>query len=35
LLHEHGGDGILIDRAGGPVPLGTLIPDAFGPEAIP
>jgi cytidine deaminase len=35
LLHEHGGAAILIDRAGGPVPLGTLIPDAFGPEAIP
>ena len=35
LLHEHGGDAILIDRAGDPVPLGTLIPDAFGPEAIP
>jgi len=35
LLHEHGGDGMFIDRAGGPVPLGTLIPDAFGPEAIP
>ena len=35
LLHEHGGDGMLIDRAGGPVTLGTLIPDAFGPEAIP
>jgi cytidine deaminase len=35
LLHEHGGAGILIDRAGGPVPLGTLIPDAFGPSDIP
>ena len=35
LLHEHGGSGILIDRAGGPVPLGDLIPDAFGPGDIP
>ena len=35
LLHEHGGAAILIDREGGPVPLGTLIPDAFGPDDIP
>jgi cytidine deaminase len=35
LLHEHGGASILVDREGGPVSLGTLIPDAFGPEAIP
>lgn len=35
LLHEHGGAAILVDREGGPVTLGTLIPDAFGPEAIP
>lgn len=35
LLHEHGGASILIDRAGGPVPLGALIPDAFGPDDIP
>ncbi len=35
LLHEHGGAAILIDHAGGPVPLGSLIPEAFGPEAIP
>jgi cytidine deaminase len=35
LLHEHGGPDILIDHAGGPVTLGALLPDAFGPEAIP
>ena len=35
LLHEHGGAAILIDHADGPVPLGSLIPEAFGPEAIP
>lgn len=35
LLHEHGGATILIDHADGPVPLGVLIPEAFGPEAIP
>ena len=35
LLHEHGGADVLVDRAGGPVPLGMLIPEAFGPEAIP
>ena len=35
LLHEHGGASILIDRTGGPVPLGDLIPDAFGPDDIP
>ena len=35
LLHEHGGAAILIDHADGPVPLGALIPEAFGPEAIP
>ena len=34
LLHEHGGAGLLIDRAGGPVPLSVLLPDAFGPEAL-
>ena len=35
LLHEHGGAGMLIDRAGGPALLGDLLPEAFGPEAIP
>ncbi|MEX1209400.1 MAG: cytidine deaminase [Candidatus Nanopelagicales bacterium] len=35
LLHEHGGAGILIDRAGGPARLGDLLPDAFGPQDIP
>ena len=35
LLHEHGGAAILIDHADGPVTLGALIPEAFGPEAIP
>ena len=35
LLYEHGGANMLIDRAGGPTPLGDLLPEAFGPEAIP
>lgn len=35
LLHEHGGADILIDHVPGPVPLGSLLPDAFGPEDIP
>lgn len=32
LLHEHGGATLLLDRPTGPVPLGTLLPSAFGPE---
>jgi cytidine deaminase len=31
LLHEHGGPTLLLDRETGPVPLGTLLPAAFGP----
>lgn len=34
LLFEHGGAGLLVDRAGGPVALDVLIPDAFGPQAL-
>lgn len=32
LLHEHGGADLLIDRRDGPVRLGDLLPDAFGPR---
>lgn len=32
LLIEHGGPQMLIAHAGGPRPLGTLLPDAFGPD---
>jgi cytidine deaminase len=35
LLHEHGGAATLIDHVNGPVSLGDLLPDAFGPEDIP
>jgi cytidine deaminase len=35
LLHEHGGADMLIDHVHGPVTLSALLPDAFGPEAIP
>lgn len=31
LLHEHGGPRLLVDGEGGPVPLGELLPAAFGP----
>ena len=34
LLHEHGGADLLIDHVNGPVALGVLIPDAFGPQAL-
>lgn len=34
LLHEHGGATLLIDRETGPVPLGTLLPGAFGPDDV-
>ena len=32
LLFEHGGAELLIDRPDGPVPLGALLPEAFGPD---
>ena len=32
LLHEHGGAALLVDGPDGPVPLGELLPDAFGPD---
>ncbi|PYE14673.1 cytidine deaminase [Williamsia limnetica] len=31
ILLEHGGTEMLIDHAGGPRPLGQLLPDSFGP----
>jgi cytidine deaminase len=31
LLFEHGGSGLLIDHVAGPLPLGELLPHAFGP----
>lgn len=35
LLHEHGGVSLLIDRPEGPIALGELLPDAFGPDDLP
>lgn len=35
LLWEHGGAATLVDGAGGPRPLGDLLPDAFGPGELP
>jgi cytidine deaminase len=32
VLMEHGGPELLIDHPSGPRPLGTLLPDAFGPD---
>jgi cytidine deaminase len=32
LLYEHGGPDLLVDHRGGPRPLGTLLPAAFGPD---
>jgi len=32
VLMEHGGPAMLIDHADGPRSLGTLLPDAFGPD---
>ncbi len=32
LLYEHGGGGLLVDHASGPVPLDSLLPFAFGPD---
>ncbi|MDP9073559.1 MAG: cytidine deaminase [Actinomycetota bacterium] len=34
LLFEVGGDDLLVDGEGGPRPLGSLLPDAFGPEDV-
>ena len=31
VLLEHGGTGLLVDHPQGPRPLGTLLPDSFGP----
>lgn len=32
VLFEFGGPDLVVDTAGGPVPLGRLLPDAFGPD---
>jgi cytidine deaminase len=32
LLYEHGGQELLLDRAGGPCRIGELLPEAFGPD---
>ena len=32
LLWEHGGPTLLVDTSAGPVPMTTVLPDAFGPE---
>ncbi|CCF61823.1 cytidine deaminase (fragment) [Nocardia cyriacigeorgica GUH-2] len=32
MLYEFGGAQLLVDHPKGPVRLGTLLPDAFGPE---
>lgn len=32
LLHEFGGADVLVDAPDGPLPLGDLLPHAFGPE---
>lgn len=34
VLFEHGGAELLVDRPGGPVPLGALLPAAFGPDDV-
>jgi cytidine deaminase len=34
LLHEHGGGDLLLDGRDGPVRLGELLPDAFGPDDV-
>jgi cytidine deaminase len=34
VLLEHGGPGLLVDHPDGPLPLGELLPHAFGPEHI-
>jgi cytidine deaminase len=35
LLYEAGGPDLLVDSLDGPVPLSTLLPDAFGPRDLP
>ncbi len=35
VLLEHGGPALWIDHPSGPRPLGDLLPDAFGPDALP
>ena len=35
LLHEHGGDGLLVDARGGPVALAELLPGAFDRDDLP
>jgi cytidine deaminase len=35
LLHEFGGAELLVDGPYGPLPLGDLLPHAFGPEQLP
>lgn len=35
VLYEHGGAGLLVDGTDGPVTLGSLLPDAFGPDDLP
>lgn len=32
VLHEHGGQALMIAHPGGPKPLAELLPDAFGPD---
>ncbi|ALG84222.1 cytidine deaminase [Gordonia phthalatica] len=34
VLREFGGDGLLVDSAEGPRTLGSLLPDAFGPDRL-
>jgi cytidine deaminase len=34
ILYEVGGADLLVDTAGGPTPLKTLLPDAFGPDDV-
>jgi cytidine deaminase len=34
LLYEAGGSGLLLDSPEGPVTLGSLLPDAFGPDDV-
>lgn len=34
VLFEHGGAELLVDWEGGPIPLGALLPEAFGPEDV-
>ena len=34
VLHEFGGPELLVDRPDGPVRLGVLLPDAFGPDDV-